>query len=50
MPGIERAILLELVNWFRVAYDIEEDVDNDWVIDVKDILRIADELEPNEQP
>ena len=27
LPGIERAVLTELVNWFKVAYDIEEDVD-----------------------
>lgn len=39
------AALKELVNQLKIDYEIEEYVEDDWVIDVKDILRISEELE-----
>jgi hypothetical protein len=39
------AAFKELVNQFKIDYEIEEDVEDDWVIGVKDILRISEELE-----
>jgi hypothetical protein len=45
LPGIEVAVLREIVNHFKADYEIEEDVEDDWVISVRDIMQIVDELE-----
>lgn len=39
------AAFKELVNQFKIDYGIEEDVEDDWVIDVNEISRIIEELE-----
>lgn len=45
LPGIEVAVLREMVNHFKDDYEIEDDVEDDWVISVKDIMQIVNELE-----
>lgn len=49
LPGMEVAVLREVVNQFKAKYEIENDVENDWAISVKDILRLANELEESIQ-
>lgn len=49
LPGMEVAVLREVVNQFKTEYEIENDVENDWAISVKDILRLVNELEESNQ-
>lgn len=39
------AILKELINQFKEIYEIEDDVEDDWVMGVRDIKQIIWELE-----
>ena len=38
------AILNELINQFKEVYEIEDDVEDDWVINVRDIKELIWEL------
>ena len=39
------AILKELIIQFKEVYEIEDDVEDDWVINVRDIKELIEELE-----